>query len=109
VTAFLQGLSPAAIDGELGSLGLDPSTESREFELLLEYFLASVETQKNFEFVQAIINRFLKTHGTAIAQYPNLLTLCGTLKSVQQRTWGRLEQSFHANLALVAHLAQIQL
>lgn len=109
MTTFFQGLSPAGIDGEIGSLGLDPSTEENEFQMLLEYFLASLETGKNFEFIQALMNRFLKIHGTSIVSYPNLLQLCATINNVQKRTWGRLEESFHANLALVAHLAQIQL
>ena len=109
VTTFLQSLSPAAIDSEVSALGLDPTSESVEFQLLLEYFLATLETQKNFEFVQAILNRFLKVHGSSVANYPPLLALCARLSEVQHRVWQRLEQSFQANLALVSHLAQIQL
>lgn len=109
MTTFLQSLSPAAIDSEVSALGLDPTSESVEFQLLLEYFLATLETQKNFEFVQAILNRFLKVHGSSVANYPPLLALCARLSEVQHRVWQRLEQSFQANLALVSHLAQIQL
>lgn len=108
MTQFLQGLSPSSIDAELVTLGLDPSTEARELELVLEYLYACLTSQKHFEFVQAIMNRFLKTHGTTLAQYPRLLAMCAKLNRAQQRTWGRLEQAFHANLALVSHLAQIQ-
>ena len=109
VTTYLQGLSPSAIDGEVSALGLDPSREPLEFRLVLEYLLASLETHKNFEFVQAILNRFLKVHGTSLATYPDLLQVCERISQVQKRVWTRLEQAFQANLALVSHLAQIQM
>lgn len=109
VTNFLTSLSPSAIDGEIGSLGLDPSTEDRELTLVLEYLLAALETQKHFEFVQSIMNRVLKVHGSTIVQYKHMLELCQQLNQVQKRTWGRLEDAFQANIALVSHMAQIQL
>jgi hypothetical protein len=109
VAAWLQTLSPPAIDAELASLGLDALAEERELRFVLEFFLAELEAQQHFEFVQALLQRFLKLHGSTLPQYPSLLALCAQLGVVQQRVWQRLEEAFQANLALVSHLAQIQL
>lgn len=109
MSSYLQSLTPSAIDGELHALGLDPSSELHEFRLVLEYFLACLETRRGFELNQACINRFLKIHGSAIVQYKELLNLCATLHEVQTKAWATLETAFQTNLALVSHVAQIQM
>jgi len=108
VSSYLHSLSPSSLDAELASLGLDPSSEEEELRSILEYLLAAVETGKHFEATQVIMNRVIKTHGTTIASYPALLRLCSTLHDIQRRVWGQLEEQFHANIALVTHLAQMQ-
>jgi len=109
VSAWLQGLSPPSIDAELAALGMDPLHEEAELRLVLEFFLAALESQQHFEFVQALLQRFLRLHGSSIVMHPTLLSLCEQVSRVQRRVWARLEEAFQANLALVSHLAQIQL
>ena len=60
MTAYLRGLGPSHMDAELRLLAADALHEADDIALMLDYFAAQVHAHTNFEFLQAVLNLFLK-------------------------------------------------
>ncbi|TMW68031.1 hypothetical protein Poli38472_007703 [Pythium oligandrum] len=111
VALYLQTLSASAVDVELNTLCMgDFDDEGKE---LLGFFLQFLEdemaTRRNFQVLQAYLNRFLKLYEQLLVANPELLDRVESLCAVQQRQWEHLQQLLHNNLCLVQYFSKIQM
>jgi U3 small nucleolar RNA-associated protein 21 len=110
VAAHLRSLGPAALDADISALGMDLDREERELGQVLDYVLRAIEGKRNFELMQAVLNRILKLHGDTLTKYPELLSKKTiALRKVQESAWRRLERKLQHTHCLLAHFSQSQM
>ena len=107
VTRHLLELSTAALDAMIGLMA--PHERQREwFVLWLEYFTAVGLSVRHYEFLQSVLGRMLRVHGTELMSAGDeVRTLLGKLSAVQRKGWERLERALLKNTALVNHLTKL--
>ncbi|KAI0213406.1 WD repeat-containing protein 36 [Lamellibrachia satsuma] len=96
----LKGLGPSAIDAELRQLGPDAGGSVELLVGFLHMLNDHLETNRDFELMQAYLALFLKLHGDVITLEPALVEAAGKLQEAQGSTWRRLEELFNQNLCL---------
>ena len=111
VAAYMQSLSASAVDVEMSTLCMGAFDE--EGKKLLACFLTflreEMRTRRNFQVLQAYLNRFLKLHEELLVAEPVLLAQADELGGVQQQQWQHLQKLLHNNLCLVQYLSKIQM
>jgi hypothetical protein len=109
VTKYLMSLPPSNVDAEIRALGLG-SGEAQDLPKLfvfMRYLLLAMRRKRDFEFIQAVTNLFLKVYGEAIGAHAMLGDLAEELLQEQKKSWRHLEQFFHSNLAMINHFCNI--
>jgi U3 small nucleolar RNA-associated protein 21 len=110
VAAHLRSLGPAALDADISALGMDLLREELELGQALDYVLRAIEGKRNFELMQAVLNRILKLHGDTLTKYPELLSKkTAALRRVQESAWRRLERKLQHTHCLLAHFSESQM
>lgn len=111
VAVYLQTLSASAVDVEMSTLCMGEF--DAEGKVLLGQFLAflheEMATRRNFQVLQAYLNRFLKLHEQLLVADAGLLAQVDALCAVQQQQWEHLQKLLHHNLCLVHHFSKIQM
>ena len=108
VMAHLLQQTPAQLDALLVSLS--PHPLSRHYLLLfVDFFLWALQRLAQYEFVQSVMQRWLRLHGVELSDD------CGEegreglrrLVAEQQKGWERLERGLLKSQALVNHLSKM--
>ncbi|DBA00249.1 TPA: hypothetical protein N0F65_007893, partial [Lagenidium giganteum] len=111
VSAYLQTLSASAVDVEMSTICMGDFDE--EGKALLGLFLTFLEeemrTRRNFQVLQAYLNRFLKLHEQLLVQDAALLQQVDELCALQQQQWDHLQKLLRNNLCLVQYFSKIQM
>eukprot|EP01116_Phalansterium_solitarium_P020898 TRINITY_DN6332_c0_g1_i1.p1 TRINITY_DN6332_c0_g1~~TRINITY_DN6332_c0_g1_i1.p1 ORF type:complete len:134 (-),score=43.42 TRINITY_DN6332_c0_g1_i1:184-585(-) len=102
----LKGLGPAAIDLEFQTLSL--ADDCKRHKQVMRMIEASMDTNRDFNVVQALLNLFLKYHGETIIDTAGLLELAKQLRQKQREHWLRLETLCQNNLCLIKYFSGIQ-
>jgi len=102
----LKKLSPSAIDFEFQVLSnLD---DFKQLKLIFKMLEFQLDSNRDYELVQAYLNVFLKYHMDTIAKNTELLPFAESLREKQRESWLRLQNLFHNNLCLVQFFSSIQ-
>ncbi|BBN05516.1 U3 small nucleolar RNA-associated protein 21 [Marchantia polymorpha subsp. ruderalis] len=119
--ALMKSMSPSALDAEFRMLQLVDEEDENEDEdgerskelvdigLLMDFFAHETKANKEFEFLQALIQLFLKVHGETIIRKPLLQEKARKLHSMQSHAWQRLDSTFQRLRCTVAFLSNAQL
>ncbi|KAF1784390.1 Porphobilinogen deaminase, dipyrromethane cofactor binding site [Phytophthora cactorum] len=111
VATYIQSLSASAVDVEMSTLCMGAFDE--EGKKLLGWFLdflrEEMQTRRDFQVLQAYLNRFLKLHEELLVADSALLAQVDELGAVQQQQWQHLQKLLHNNLCLVQYLSKIQI
>ena len=106
VLAYLKTLSPSGIELEFISLAsFDFKEESNHLELMLNTFLKLVETNSDCDFVQALLNNFLKNHHELITESESLTKIMLQIKESLTQNFEKLEVLMHTNLCMTQYFA----
>lgn len=111
VAVYLQTLSASAVDVELSTLcmGAFDSDGKALLALFLLCLKEEMATQRNFQVLQAYLNRFLKLHEDLLVGDAGLLAQVDELCTLQQQQWEHLQKLLHNNLCLVQYFSKIQM
>lgn len=100
---LMESLSPPQVDVEIRMLR--PVNNLEQHQIYLDSLLALLQQLKAFEVVQAYLQVYLKVHSDLVLENPDVFEAKLSLLSGQQgKVWGRLEQLFHQNLAVIQHI-----
>jgi len=108
-TKYLMSLPPSHVDAEIRSLsvGDGDAEDVPKLFAFMRYLLLAVRRKRDFEFIQAVTNVFLKVHAEAVAAHDCLGDLSEELLAEQRKVWRHLEQFMHSNLAMINHFCNI--
>ncbi|RLN46233.1 hypothetical protein BBJ29_007619 [Phytophthora kernoviae] len=111
VAAYMQSLSASAVDVEMSTLCMGDFDEDGKKLLgwFLDFLREEMRTRRDFQVLQAYLNRFLKLHEELLVSNPKLLAQVDELGAVQQQQWQHLQKLLHNNLCLVQYLSKIQM
>ncbi|CAI5717329.1 unnamed protein product [Peronospora effusa] len=111
VAAYIQSLSASGVDVEVSTLCMGDFDEEGKKLLgfFLEFLHEEMRTRRDFQVLQAYLNRFLKLHEELLVAEPTLLAQVDELGAVQQQQWQHLQKLLHNNLCLVQYLSKIQM
>lgn len=96
----LKTISPSEVDAALRMMQIvDEDTSShpeelQEIGMVMDFLLAELLMMKNFQFIQAILQVFLKIHADAIVSQDQLKEKARSLWEQQRKTWQRLDNTF---------------
>jgi hypothetical protein len=112
LTELLKSLAPSKVDVEMRSLcadgaELDPAGAAL-VEELARYFKHELKLKRNFEALEAYLNRYLKIYAEMILGDPKLVRQLRGVKSAQHAGWQQLQDLLYNNLCLVRHISHIQ-
>jgi len=106
---YLLSLSPSASDAELHSIGINIGTAKTELMLVIKFFIYQLETNRNFEHIQAFIALFLKIHSDLIIKHSQTLNFhVIKLKELVQDKWSTINSLFQSNLCLIKFYSHLQ-
>ena len=71
----------------------------------MNVFIEAVESNQDCDFVQALINNFLKNHYDIILEDPDLGALLSQLKTSLQAKFSKLEHLINGNLCMTQYFA----
>lgn len=83
---YLKSLSPSSLDLAIRSMTND------DLALFLNGILALMQSNRDFELLQAYLNVFLTVHGDLIIQDSRLKSVLSDLHHKQQLVWSRMEE-----------------
>ncbi|KAK1946757.1 WD repeat-containing protein 36 [Phytophthora citrophthora] len=111
VAMYMQSLSASAVDVEMSTLCMGDFDEDGKKLLgwFLDFLREEMRTRRDFQVLQAYLNRFLKLHEELLVADSALLAQVDALGSVQQQQWQHLQKLLHNNLCLVQYLSKIQM
>ncbi|KAJ8034815.1 WD repeat-containing protein 36 [Holothuria leucospilota] len=101
---YMKTLNPSATDMEMRSLMPIGGGSHAAMETFLKFLSSWLDTNRDFELVQAYICLFLKISGEEIADTPSLVALLQELFSKQQQSWTRIEGHFNRTMCLINYL-----
>ena len=104
VISYLMELSASGVDIQLNSLsfgGVEDVSGLKHLKLMLHVFEKAVESNQNFDAVQAYLHRFCVVHGDTIAQCEDLLEATNKVRQVQNKTWGKVQKLLQETSCLV--------
>ncbi|XP_014367233.2 WD repeat-containing protein 36 [Papilio machaon] len=100
----LKTLSPAAIEAEIISMGVDAGGSIEVMEHFLSMVGCMLKTNRDFELAQSYLSLFLKTHTKAISQSKELLNVLESVEEAATETWSRLQAHLMYNICVVKAL-----
>ncbi|CAH0521881.1 unnamed protein product [Peronospora belbahrii] len=111
VMAYIQSLSASGVDVEMSTLCMGDFDEEGKKLLgfFLEFLREEMHTRRNFQVLQAYLNRFLKLHDELLVVDSVLLAQVDKLGAIQHQQWQHLQKLLHNNLCLVQYLSKIQM
>ncbi|ETP28882.1 hypothetical protein, variant 1 [Phytophthora nicotianae P10297] len=111
VAKYMQSLSASAVDVEMSTLCMGDFDEEgmKLLSWFLDFLREEMQTRRDFQVLQAYLNRFLKLHEELLVADPALLAQVDELGAVQQQQWQHLQKLLHNNLCLVQYLSKIQM
>ena len=116
ISTYLHSLSPEVLDIEIRNLAPELNLNSSKYlnGFITKYLLAEVKNKKNFELVQAYINRLIKVFGDSIITDEGIISEEGkeALKTIQLNTksyLSEIDSLYKKCLSLVSSLGNIQL
>jgi len=98
--------SPSLIDFEVRSLSM--MNDYEDLKLFIRFLLHELDTNTNFEMIQALLSLFLKVHADTIVMNQELSELTLELKEKQRIFWVRLQRMFQQNICLISYVSNIQ-
>jgi len=110
ITTYLKSLSPPQIDLEMQALCLG-SFDDEGLLLLgqaLHYFIHEVKHHRDFEVVQAYLNRFLKIYSETLMEDPELCATATRLHQLEEQANRRVKDLTQQNLCLLNFLSNLQ-
>jgi hypothetical protein len=109
VLQLLKGMGASSLDAALQEVGAHPAYEVEELAVVLDAFALALQRREDFEFVQAVMHRFLQLHGGTISSNEPLVARLRRLRRHQTRLWRRLESALHSTLCLLSHMSHVQM
>jgi len=103
----LNEMGPSAVDFEIQSLPVTPGN-TKHLRLMMEMLITQLDTNQDFEILQAYLNVLLKYHGDLIIESPELQPKLQKLKRKQQESWARLQTMFQNSLCLIRYFSGLQ-
>lgn len=100
----LKTLSPAAIEAEVISMGIDAGGSIEVMKHFLSMVGCMLKSNRDFELAQSYLGLFLKTHTKAISQSNELLNVLETVEEVAAEAWSRLQTHLMYNICVVKAL-----
>lgn len=86
-----KSLSPATIEAEIVSMGLDAGGSIEVMKQFLTMLECMIKTNKDFELAQSYLSLFLKTHTKAISQSQELKNVLVCVEEASAQAWTRLQ------------------
>ncbi|KAG0564859.1 hypothetical protein M758_8G142100 [Ceratodon purpureus] len=96
----LKSISPSEVDATLRMMQIvdeDASAhpeELQEISMVMDFLLAELVMMQNFQFIQALLQVFLKVHADTIVSQDALKEKARSLWEQQRKTWQRLDNTF---------------
>jgi len=96
----LKTITPSEVDASLRMMQIvdeDASShpeELQEIGMVMDFLLAELLMMKNFQFIQAMLQVFLKIHADTIVCQDQLKEKARSLWEQQRKTWQRLDNTF---------------
>ncbi|KAJ5073618.1 wd repeat-containing protein [Anaeramoeba ignava] len=103
---YLQKRSPSAVDLELRSFNL--FDDYQELKLFMRFILSELQTNRNFELLQAYLDLFLKIYGNLIIQEPELAKLAKQIQSIQKEKLESLLSLVQQNFCLISFFSGLK-
>jgi len=106
---YLLSLAPSAADAELHSVGLTLGASKTELMLVLKFFIYQLQTNRNYEHIQAYIALFLKIHTSLIIKHAEALNpYIVKLHQVGEQRWSAINDLFQSNVCLIQFYSHLQ-
>lgn len=114
ITNFLKMLSPEKIDFEIRTLSIAVDENDSLISFIEKYLLPELETEKNFEFLQSLLNRYLKIYTTylieqGILNNENFKKCLLRAREICHKYETRLNNLFRSNNCLISNITGIKL
>ena len=93
---------PSAIDLEIRSLSLEGGGSVSLMCQFLDILKVGIESNANFEAVQAYLGLFLKVHGDMLTSEEELIEVVNQIKELQETKWNLLQVEIDNCLCLVS-------
>ncbi|KAK8799570.1 hypothetical protein WA158_006119 [Blastocystis sp. Blastoise] len=108
---YFRSLSPSGIDKQLYSLcsGIMDSKGVSSLCSLMRFFVIGTQSRRDFDMLQAIINRTLQIYGDILRDIQGMPELLKELQTAQESTWNHLEELYQNSLCLVELFANLQM
>ena len=74
---------------------------------MMQVLLHSLDTCKDFDFVQALLNNFLKNHSDMIIEEEELAAILDQINDKLQSKFTQMEGLIHGNLCMTQYFAGI--
>lgn len=114
ITNFLKMLSPEKIDFEIRTLSIVVDENDSLISFIENFLLPELETEKNFEFLQSLLNRYLKIYTTylieqGILNNENFKKCLLRAREICHKYETRLNNLFRSNNCLISNITGIKL
>ncbi|KAL4237143.1 WD repeat-containing protein 36 [Mactra antiquata] len=104
VLDHLKSLGPSAIDTEIRSLSPELGGSNHVLKQFLIFVQDVLNTNRNFEIIQAYLGLFLKIHGETLSDDREIVTELENLSELQELSWKSIQDLFNQTLCLVNHV-----
>lgn len=74
---------------------------------MAEVLVSALDSCKDFDFVQALLNNFLKNHSDFIIEEPELAAMLCDINDKQQQKFSQMEELIQGNLCMTQYFAGI--
>lgn len=99
--AHAKSLSPTALDFEIRHMS--PADNLIEFRAFLHALAWTLETGKDFEVPETLLNHFLKVHGDVVIEnYEELREELEGVQKVHGKVWGRIREQLNYAMCMIA-------
>ena len=75
---------------------------------VIDFFIATIPTGRNYDFINVVLNRFLLTHGLVIKGHKALQAKATTLRDVLKIKWTKLDDMFNEVRAAITLHSGVQ-
>ncbi|XP_053394412.1 WD repeat-containing protein 36-like [Mercenaria mercenaria] len=104
VLEYMKTLGPSAVDIEIRSLAPEMGGSVPVMCSFLQFVQSVLDTNKNFEIIQAYLGLFLKVHSDILSSEPELVKQLEKLSALQSSSWCAVQDLFNQTLCLVNYL-----
>ncbi|CAK9880713.1 unnamed protein product [Sphagnum jensenii] len=115
LVVHIKSMSPSEVDAEFRVMEIvddDIDSQSQELQdigMVLDFLLAELKSNNNFEFIQALMQLFLEIHAETILSQPFLQEKAAKLWHHQTTTWQRLDTMFQRARSMISFISKTQL